>query len=133
MGHARPSAGLCGQQHGHIQLEGKIAGEGVVLPHFRRRACPERADGSDPLSGRANAGNPRGELDRQPPAMAYPRGQRVLLETGQPFGLGVVAHVRGVAEKLDGLEVRIEERLGTSHDVDEADLAARPEDAGDFG
>src|SRR6185437_3218992 len=53
------------------------------------------------------------------------RGKPSVFEKGQPFLLGIVTNMGGIAQHLDRLEIGIEEGLGAACDVDATKRAAQ--------
>src|ERR1700729_4129524 len=71
------------------------------------------------LVGRLHARNPDGKVHLETPCPADLNGEARAAERLQPLCARVIANMRMVAQQLDRLQMRVEERLAWSIDIDE--------------
>src|ERR1700678_4387085 len=99
---------------------------------LRRGRNLERTDRLHTIFGRLHARNPDREIHPEAPSPASIDGEAGAPNRVQPLRAGVMANIGMVAQQFDRLQMRVEERLSRSIDVDEGGSPAAFQGAARF-
>ncbi len=110
---------LC-PQHYHVGAERAIGLDLVILPHFLTHGLLQMADGHTHRLRCTHALDPAVEFQVQALTAMAAHMQARLADLTLPLGSRVIAYMAGVAQHLDALQVRVEQRTARRHHIDES-------------